>query len=126
MGSEHFKGHTISIDVCENGIISTKLSHLRWISTFWLNLDYFETTNKGFVLSLRATVYGCMGRQLHKGAWPRGKKLAHALLAKLLPLGLSSKRGHLVLICTMVLYGPAVALLDLQFFSFYLFVYKRE
>lgn len=82
VGSEHFKGHTISVTVCENVIVSTKLNLLKLISTFWFNLDNFETTNKALLLSLRAAVYDCMGCRLHKGTWWWGVKLAHTLLAK--------------------------------------------
>lgn len=52
------------------------------ISTFWFNLDNFETTNKTLILSPMATFYDCRRCQLHKDTWPRGIKLAHILLAK--------------------------------------------
>lgn len=55
MGSEHFKGEPISVHVCENVLISTKLSHLKLNSNFWFNLDNFET-NKALVPSLIAIV----------------------------------------------------------------------
>lgn len=81
MGSEHFKGETISVHVCENVLISTKLSHLKLNSNFWFNLDNFEA-NKALVPSLMAIGYNCRVCQLYKGACSRGIKLAHVLLAK--------------------------------------------
>lgn len=80
MGSEHFKGETISVHVCENVLISTKLNHLKLNSNFWFNLDNFEI-NKTLVTSLMAIVYDFRGCQLHKGACSRGIKVAHVLLA---------------------------------------------